>query len=137
MSARILLAILIFTNPICCQMFGSPEAVRSAEPVAERTGCACECEPCQSSDENEPRRHVPCGCPNCELCQCVCAGAVVKDAVTVDDLDRGTQAGVIAESPINATSPLSHHACSFDTPITCGQTNVGRAARIQHASLLC
>lgn len=137
MFVRILLAILILTNPVCCQMFGSIGEVRSQESVAECESCACDCEPCQSPAENVPEQHMPCDCPNCELCQCVCAGAIVKDAVTIDDLDAGIQGDAIAEIPFNILSPLSHQACSFDTPMACGQTNVGRAARIQHASLLC
>lgn len=137
MSPRILLAILILTNPICCQMFGSTGYVRSQESVAGCESCACDCEPCQSPAENVPEKHVPCGCPNCELCQCVCAGAIVKDAVTIDNMAQGSPADVIAEDPIIDMSPPSDETRSFDTPITCGQTNVGRAARIQHASLLC
>ena len=140
MSARLLLAAIILTNPICCQMFGSTRVLRAEEPIAECTGCACECgertQPAPSSDEGKtPPR--PCDCPNCELCQCVCAGAVVVDIVTVADMDGRTLIDAIAEHAIHLSSLFPHEFSPFGTLVSCGEANVGRAARILQASLLC
>lgn len=137
MQTRILLAILILTNPICCQMFGTLGVVRSEEPVAECGRCACECEPCEPSSDGEDVPHTPCECPNCEMCQCICAGAVIKDVVTVDDSHRQPPVDVIVEHPLDGPSDLFQRVHSGDTPMACGEANVGRAARLLHSSLLC
>jgi hypothetical protein len=139
MPARLLLTVLILTNPICCQMFGSTGFVRAEEPIADCGGCTCECDKSPerdpSSDEGKP--HRPCECPNCEFCQCVCAGAVVKDVVRVDDMDGRTPIDAIAEYPIGAWPLFLVGVRSSDVPMACGEANVGRAARIRIASLLC
>ena len=140
MPARLFLAILVLTNPICCQVFGSSGFERAEKPVAECAGCTCECDkssqPASSNDEqNTP--HRPCKCPNCELCQCVCAGAVVQDIVTVDDSNDEPAVDAIPECPIDTPSILLCATCFFDVQMACDDANVGRSARIRHASLLC
>ncbi len=133
----LLLAVIVLTNPICCQMLGSVAVARPEEPTEPCAGCACELEPCESSDDSENVPHAPCECPNCDLCQCVCAGAVVKDVVTVEDIDGESPIDAIVEPPLDLTPYLTSAASACDAPVACGDTNVGRAARILHSSLLC
>ncbi len=133
-SFHLILAALVLTNPICCQMFGSTETVRLEEPVEECCGCACDREPVA---QKESTPNVPCECPNCDLCQCVCAGAVVKDAVTVDHAGDDALVDVILERPIDAPSIPPHSACSCDAQLARAGANVGRSARLRFASLLC
>ncbi len=133
----LLLAVLILTNPVCCQMLGSDVDMRSEEPVETCAGCACEREPCEPSNDDEGVPQAPCECPNCDLCQCVCAGAVVTDIVTVDDIDGETPIDLIAEPAIDLVSSSRHGTGTCDVRMACGATNVGRAARILHSSLLC
>ena len=140
MQTRVVLAVLILTNPICCQMFGSTVPVRTdeaEEPVAQCNGCACECEPCKPSNEGESVPHAPCECPNCDLCQCICAGAVVEDVVTFDDTDGAAPFVVNFECGTATGSLLSPRSRSWDAEMPCCGAVVGRAARIQYCSLLC
>jgi hypothetical protein len=137
MSARVLLAVLILTNPICCQMFGSTGTVRPDEPAAQCDRCACECEPCKPSNESENLPHAPCDCPNCDLCQCICAGAVVVDVVTVDNTDTAAPIIAILECGTEQVPLVSPQFCSCDAQMTCGEPNVGRTARLRYCSLLC
>ncbi len=139
MPTRVLLAILILTNPICCQMFGSTGTVRTEDPAPKCDGCACKCsepeQPKPSSDQDAP--HAPCECPNCELCQCICAGAVVEDAVIVDDTDGTALIGAVLECDTEVVSHLPPQSCSRAAQIASSHDNVGRAARLLHCSLLC
>lgn len=140
MPSRVLFAILIFTNPICCQMVARTDSVRAEEPVAECDGCGSSCRVCPPLELPErPAQvpHPPCECPGCELCQCICAGAVVAADVMLPAPDSGAVIASIVDSPGETRVLFDLPGDSCDTPMACGQANVGRTARILHASLLC
>ncbi|MHB8901065.1 MAG: hypothetical protein ACYC6Y_20140 [Thermoguttaceae bacterium] len=140
MPTRLVLAVLIFANPICCQVSGSTPPVRAEESAAgcDEAGCGC-----NRDDEPNPRRdrgempRLPWECPNCDLCQCVCAGALVAEHHVLPDPDQGTLAEVVVEAPGLGPSLLDLVKGPFAAPMACGEANVGRTARIRHASLLC
>ncbi len=140
MPSRVLLAVLILTNPICCQMVAPWGSVRAEVPVAECDGCGLSCRDCPPLGLPETPRevpHPPCECPGCDLCQCICAGAVVADTVMLPDPDSGAVVDLIVDSPGETRALFDLPGASCDTPMACGQANVGRTARILHASLLC
>jgi hypothetical protein len=140
MPTRVLLAILILTNPVCCQTVESAGNVRPEEPVAQCSGCGGACSQReQPHSPGDPREvpPLPLDCPNCELCQCVCAGALVTGNVTLPEPDGGTAIDVISDRPAETPSLLDFPGCSCETPMARGEANVGRTARIRHASLLC
>ena len=140
-----LLIALTLTNPIICQMLGcwrgSPSGVlgecRASRACEARADCRKCCEHCADPCENRQAPVKPCSCPDDSYCQCLCAGAVIKEAPALDDsqdrlaFDRVTAAGILARPALRSAPDR------FRQRFARGKANPGRVVRCLCMSFLC
>lgn len=123
-----LVAALVVANPICCQMFGAGPCVPKGEEVAcESDACQGEC-PCRQSREGNrggqqhPAPPKPCDCPSGSYCQCLPAGAIVKEVASLEIADD-----VVAVLHVDVPPRQPESAADFPVPSTDGRAPPGKA----------
>ena len=140
-----LVIVLILVNPVFCQMLGVCGGAASGD--CEECGDSCMCErqddcgdgrePCDDPCGNREPPTKPCHCPDDSFCQCLCAGAVIEEAPSLDDAQEG-----FALDRITAVlTPARPTVCSvpdgFGERCPRGKANPGRIARCLCMSFLC
>jgi hypothetical protein len=139
-----LVVALIVANPVFCQMVGLCAGAPSAD--CEECCCSCQCEgsancpkrrQCDGPCENQQAPTKPCGCTDDSYCQCICAGAVIKETPSPDHGQDGSVFDRIAAVATLARPTLCLFPDRFGERFPRGKANLGRIARCLRMSFLC
>ena len=126
---------LLCGNGVCHASHACPvESCCLDEPALEMclrhgtVGCAC---------ESTSRDHAPCQCPNKEVCQGVCGGAVLEKARELDCIENSSILPLVDRDAIGAV--FAKYREGHAEPLCGGGSvkSVGRFMRTLYASFLC
>jgi len=139
-----LVIVLIFANPILCQMLGFCEAAPSgdcrkccASCMGEGDAGSREREPSDGPRESREAPAKPCNSPGDSYCQCLRAGAVIQEAPSLDDSQDGFTIDRIRAVLSCARPTLCLVPDRFGERFPRGKANPGRIARCLYMSFLC
>ena len=141
----LLVVVLILANPVICQMLGFRGGAPWGDCEEFCASCMCEghadCrerrEQCDGPCENQEAPTKPCGCPDDSYCQCLCAGAVIKEAPSLDDAQDGFALDRITAVLTLARPTLCSVPDRFGERFPRGKANPGRIVRCLCMSFLC
>jgi hypothetical protein len=139
-----LLVVLILANPVFCQMLGWGKGAPSGN--CEECGALCMCEGdadcrererCCGPCENQEAPTKPCHCADDSYCQCLCAGAVLEEAASLDEAQDGLCIDRITAVLTLARPTLCSFPDRFGERFPRGKANLGRIVRCLCMSFLC
>jgi len=139
-----LVVLLILANPVVCQMFGVGGGAPSddcedpcASSICDGDAGCCQRDRCKGPRQKREAPSEPCNCPGGAYCQCLAAGAVIKEAGSRDDAREGFALDRITAVLTIARPTVCSVPDGFGERSPRGKANPGRIARCLCMSFLC